>query len=90
MLLTFLLGIGCGFAVPRVEQPLRTAIEKISLIKLKLEPAEMDVVSVLVLMIGASLICGLLDISSSAFLLALGTLIGLYGQRIIAGFRSGE
>jgi hypothetical protein len=67
MLLTFLLGIGCGLAVPRVEQPLRTAIEKISLIKLKLEPAEMDVVSVLVLMIGASLICGLLDISSSAF-----------------------
>lgn len=90
MLLTFLLGIGCGLAVPRAEQPLRTAIEKISLIKLNLEPAEMDVVSVLVLMIGASLICGLLDISSSAFLLALGTLIGLYGQRIIAGFRSGE
>ena len=90
MLLTLLLGIGCGLAVPRVEQPLRIAIEKISLIKLKLEPAEMDVVSVLVLMIGASLICGLLDISSSAFLLALGTLIGLYGQRIIAGFRSGE
>ncbi|WP_438960617.1 hypothetical protein [Nereida sp.] len=90
MVLTFLLGIGCGLAVPRVEQPLRTAIEKISLIKLKLEPAEMDVVSVLVLMIGASLICGLLDISSSAFLLALGTLIGRYGQRIIAGFQSGE
>ena len=90
MLLTCLLGIGCGLAVPRVEQPLRTAIEKISLIKLNLEPAEMDVISVLVLMIGASLICGLLDISSSAFLLALGTLIGLYGQRIIAGFRSGE
>ena len=90
MQLTFLLRIGCGLAVPRVEQPLRTAIEKISLIKLKLERAEMDVVSVLVLMIGASLICGLLDIPSSAFLLALGTLIGLYGQRIIVGFRSGE
>ena len=90
MLLTFLLGIGCGLAVPRGEQPLRTAIEKISLIKLKLERAEMDVVSVLILMSGASLICGLLDISSSAFLLALGTLIGLYGQRIIAGFQSGE
>jgi hypothetical protein len=90
MLLTFLLGIGCGLAVPRVAQPLRTAIEKISLIKLKLERAEMDVVFVLVLMIGASLICGLLDMPSSAFLLALGTLIGLYGQRIIVGFRSGE
>ena len=90
MLLTFLLGIGCGLAVPRVEQPLQTAIEKISLFKLKLEPAEMDVVSVLVLMIEASLICGLLDISSSAFLLALGTLIGFYGQRIVVGFQSGE
>ena len=86
MSLTFLLGIGCGLAVPRVEQPLQTTIEKISLFKLKLEPAEMDVVSVSVLMIAASLICGLLDISSSAFLLALGTLIGFFGQRIVAGF----
>ncbi|MCF6445348.1 hypothetical protein [Nereida sp. MMG025] len=89
MLITLLIGVACGLAVPHVEGTIKGFMETVTLKSITLETNEMDMLALLVLLIGASMICGLLGISTSAFLLALGALLGLFGKRLVAAITSG-
>lgn len=82
ILLNLVIGILTGLAVPRVEGMLRSWAESVWLGGLGISDHEFDLAALLVMLMVAAVICAVLGVDSSAFMLALGALIGLFGKRI--------
>lgn len=83
MIFTFLLGALAGFAVPFAEPHVRRIVEQIALAELPVEDSEFDLLTLVLLLLLASLITG---IGNSAALL-LGALVGVFGKRIVAAIQ---
>ena len=83
MIITFLLGALAGFAVPYAEPQVRRIVEQIALAELPVEDSEFDLLTLVLLLLLASLITG---IGNSAALL-VGALVGVFGKRIVAAIQ---
>ncbi|WP_371153748.1 hypothetical protein [Jannaschia sp. 2305UL9-9] len=81
ILLNLVIGILTGMAVPRVERALKSWAESIWLGRMGISDHEFDLAALLVILMAAAVVCAVLGIDSSAFLLALGALVGLFGKR---------
>ncbi|KIT16138.1 hypothetical protein jaqu_21000 [Jannaschia aquimarina] len=84
MLLNLLVGLIAGLLVPRFERWLRDFSESVWLGGVPLSEKEFDMAALLVLLILASILLAILSVDSSAFLLSLGALFGLFGKRFWA------
>ncbi|NSX54392.1 hypothetical protein [Parasulfitobacter algicola] len=82
MLGNLIIGALAGYLVPHVEPHLKKFLEQVALDELKLDPNELDLLTLIFMLICAAVLCALLGIYSSAFLLALGAGLGLFGKRI--------
>ncbi|MEM9798277.1 MAG: hypothetical protein AAF919_17430 [Pseudomonadota bacterium] len=85
-----LIGILTGLLVPRAERILKDISESIWLDDMGISDHEFDLAALLVILMIAAVVCALLGVDSSAFLLALGALFGLFGARIWRKIASGE
>jgi hypothetical protein len=80
-MLAFVLALIAGLATPFAEPHIKTALEKLMLDDLKVEPSEFRTLAYAVMMLGAALVAALGD-SGSGIGIALGGLVGLFGKRI--------
>lgn len=90
ILLNLVIGILAGLATPKLEVWMKDVSESIWLGKLNISDHEFDLAALLVILMVASIVCAVLGVDSSAFLLALGALVGLFGKRAWASIRTGE
>ncbi len=90
IVLNLLVGLGAGLLVPRLERYLKDWAESIWLDGLPLDDHEFDLAALLVVLMAASVLCAILGVDSSAFLLCLGALAGLFGKRFWARMMRGE
>ncbi|MFO6463636.1 hypothetical protein ACK8OR_04525 [Jannaschia sp. KMU-145] len=90
ILLNLIIGILTGLAVPRMERWIKDWSESLWLGDMPISPHEFDLAALLVILMLAAVVCAILGIDSSAFLLALGALLGLFGKRIWARIQRGE
>jgi hypothetical protein len=82
ILFNFLLGIGAGLLVPRLEPHLKSWADSIWLERPPLSASEFDLAALLLVLMAAAVVCAALGVASSAFLLAFGALVGLFGRRL--------
>ena len=90
MILNLILGVVAGLLVPRGERWLRAWAESLWMGRPPLDEREFDMAALLVILIVTSVVLAMLGAESSAFLLCLGALVGLFGKRIWARIQSGE
>ena len=89
MILNLIVGLLAGLAVPRAERMLKSFAESVWMGRLPIEEREFDLAALLVILMAAAILLALLGVDSSAFLLAFGALVGLFGKRIWARVASG-
>ena len=82
ILMNVVVGILAGLAVPRMERWLKDVSESLWLDGLPISAHEFDLAAMLVILMIAAVVCAILGVDSSAFLLAFGALVGLFGRRI--------
>ncbi len=82
ILMNFVIGILAGLLVPWAERQLRDWSESIWLGEFPVSEHEFDLAALLVILMVAAVMCAILGVDSSAFMLAFGALIGLFGKRI--------
>ncbi len=87
MIASFLLALLAGFATPYLERPLGDALGRIEGMALWLGVPELRALTFGGLLLLAALLVWLLGADSSAFLLVLGGLLGLFGKDIVAFLR---
>lgn len=90
ILVNFIIGLAAGLIVPRFEKTLRGWAESVWLGDMPISEHEFDLAALLVLLMLAAVLCAILGVDSSAFMLAFGALIGLFGKRIWARIQRGE
>jgi hypothetical protein len=86
MIFTFLLGLAAGALTPMAEPHVHRAIESVALTKIQVEHSEMDLVTLVLLLLLASVLSG----GGSSFALLAGALIGVFGKRILAAVQGGD
>jgi uncharacterized membrane protein YczE len=86
MIFTFLLGLAAGALTPMAEPHVHRAIESVALTKIQVERSEMDLVTLVLLLLLASVLSG----GGSSFALLAGALIGVFGKRILAAVQGGD
>jgi uncharacterized membrane protein YczE len=86
MIFTFLLGLAAGALTPMAEPHVHRAIESVALTKIQVERSEMDLVTLVLLLLLASVLSG----GGSSFALLAGALIGVFGKRILAAIQGGD
>jgi Na+/H+-dicarboxylate symporter len=79
MFFAFLFGAAAGVATPYAEPHLRKAMENVALKKLDLAEREMDLLTLVLLLLVAAALSG----AGNSLALMLGALVGLLGKRII-------
>lgn len=84
MILNFFIGVLTGLAVPYAERWLKDLAESLWLGGLPISEHEVDLAALLFILIVASVVLAMIGVGSSAFLLCLGALFGLFGKRIWA------
>ena len=82
IVLNFIVGIIAGLLVPWGERKLRDFAESVWLGGLPISDHEFDLAALLVIMMLAALVVGAMGFGSSAFMLAFGAIVGLFGKRI--------
>lgn len=82
MLMTFLLGLGAGFAAPYAEPQVRKSIEGLLLAEAPLSAAELRMFSFAVCLVIAAILAWILG-DGSALALALGAALGVFGPRLL-------
>ena len=87
MILNLLLGAVAGFFTPMAEPHIRAALSKLALSEIPVGETEFDVLSLLTLLIGASVLVAILGEDSMAFPLLVGALGGLFGKRFVAAIK---
>ncbi len=86
MIFTFLLGLAAGALTPVAEPHVHRAIESVALTKIQVERSEMDLVTLVLLLLLASVLSG----GGSSFALLAGALVGVFGKRILAAIQGGD
>lgn len=84
MLITLLIGVGCGFAVAYAKGPIAGVLQSARLKSIVLEAGELEILTLLLVLMGAAILCSVLGVSGSAFYLGLGALGALFGKRVFA------
>jgi hypothetical protein len=79
MIFTFLLGIAAGALTPVAEPHVHRMIESLALARIEVEKSEIDLVTLVLLLLLAALLSG----GDNSFALLLGALLGLFGKRIL-------
>ncbi len=85
-MLGFLLALAAGFLAPHAEGPLARPVAAAIAPQIPVEPAEMRLLSFLLLMLIAAVVATLLD-SGSVLGFVAGGAIGYFGTRIFAALR---
>ena len=80
--LNFVVGVLAGLLLPRFETWLRDFSESVWLGGLPMNEKEFEQVALLVLVMVAAIVVGAVGFGSSAFMLAFGVIIGIFGKRI--------
>jgi hypothetical protein len=83
MILTFLLGALAGFAVPFAEPHVKRALEQVALNEIEVETTEIDLLTLVLLLLGAALLTG----GGNSLALLVGALVGVFGKRIVAAIQ---
>jgi hypothetical protein len=83
MIWSFILGAVAGLVTPMAEPYVRRALEQVALSKIPVSETEMDVVTLVVLLIVAAL----LSFGAPALALLLGALVGVVGKHLLGGGR---
>lgn len=83
MIITFLLGVIAGFITPMVEPQVRQALEKLALQKIDVEERELDMVTLVLLLLAAALVTG----AGNSLALLVGAFLGIFGKRILAAIK---
>ena len=83
MLWNLILGAAAGALTPLVEPHIRRAIEGLALSQMPVGKTEFDVLSLLTMLMAAAILVALVGADSSAFVLLLGALAGLFGKRAV-------
>jgi hypothetical protein len=86
MIVPFLLGLGAGALTSFVEPVVREAMTRATLSKLDIEPGEMDLLTLALLLLAAAILSG----GQSSVALILGALLGVFGNRILAMIQGGK
>ena len=84
IIFNFLLGALMGYLTPILEPKMKSWAESILLSEVKLKDTEFDLLALLILLMVAAFICALIGVDSSAFMMAFGAIVGLFGTRIWA------
>ncbi|MDV7145031.1 hypothetical protein R3X27_20315 [Tropicimonas sp. TH_r6] len=87
MFASFLFALMAGFVTPYVERPLGDALGRIDGMALWLGVQELRAITFGAMLLLAALLVWLVGADSSAFLLVLGGLLGLFGKDIVAVLR---
>lgn len=82
MLATLLLGIAAGAGAPYAEEHVKGALESVLLAEAAMSPTELRLFSFAVCLVGASILAHVFG-NGSAFALALGAAIGVFGPRLV-------
>ncbi|MEL7184737.1 MAG: hypothetical protein AAFY65_00030 [Pseudomonadota bacterium] len=90
ILVNLLIGVLAGLATPKLERWLKDVSESLWLGKMNISDHEFDLAALLVILMVAAVVCAIIGVDSSAFLLALGALVGLFGKRAWAAIVRGE
>ncbi|WGH78394.1 hypothetical protein [Jannaschia ovalis] len=90
ILINLIVGILAGLAVPRAEKVLKDWAESIWLGDMPISDHEFDLAALLVILMLAAVVCAILGVDSSAFMLAFGALVGLFGKRLWTRIQRGE
>jgi hypothetical protein len=80
MIVPFLLGLGAGALTSFVEPVVREATTRATLSKLNIEPGEMDLLTLALLLLAAAILSG----GQSSVALIFGALLGVFGNRVLA------
>ncbi|MBF9032285.1 hypothetical protein HKCCE3408_17945 [Rhodobacterales bacterium HKCCE3408] len=83
MFWNLLFGILAGWLTPKAEPHIKDALVKIAQRDLPFGETEYDVLSLLVMLILASLLVAIVGGDSMAFLLLIGAFAGLFGKQIV-------
>ncbi len=87
MITNLILGAVAGFLTPMAEPHIRKALSKLALSDIPVGETEFDVLSLLAMLMAASILVGVLGANSMAFPLLLGALGGLFGKRFVAAIK---
>ena len=82
MLATLLLGIAAGAGAPYAEEHVRRALESVLLADAAMSATELRLFSFAVCLVGAAILAHVFG-SGSAFALAVGAAIGVFGPRLV-------
>jgi NhaP-type Na+/H+ or K+/H+ antiporter len=82
IVMNLIVGIGFGLLTPWLERKLREWSERLYMDELPVRDHEFDVLAVLAVVALAAIACAVLGVDSSAFLLAVGIGLGVFGKRI--------
>jgi hypothetical protein len=83
MVSALILGALAGFAVPYVEPQVKSAVEQVAQAKIEVAPGEMDLVTLVLLLLAAAVLTG----GDDAFALLIGAFLGVFGKRIVAAIQ---
>ena len=87
MITNLILGAIAGFLTPMAEPYIRKAMSQLALSDIPVGETEFDVLSLLTMLIAASILVGVLGANSMAFPLLLGALGSLFGKRFVAAIK---
>ena len=82
-MLGFLIAAATGFIVPQIEGPVAEPIIKALDGSIAIEPQEKRLVAFMVALLGAAILCALLN-TGSLFGIIIGAILGYFGTRIFA------
>jgi hypothetical protein len=85
MLLNLILGAIAGFLTPIAEPHLKKIIAQMVPGKLPVGHSEFDMLTLIILLMAATVLIALLGGDSAAFVLLLGALLGLFGKQVYKG-----
>lgn len=87
MFTSFILAALCCAATPMVEPHVKKALESVMLSEMKLEPREFRVFTFALMLILAAVLTAIFQVDSSAFLSAVGGLLGVSATRLFEVFQ---
>ena len=82
----FLIAVAAGFLTPFAEAPLARPLARLLERHMTLEPGEVRVISFMVILLVAAILCAIFN-SGSVFGIVLGAILGYFGLRIIAAVK---